>query len=81
MNDEIFKKVSNILQSQLGVDEDQVQPDSRLIGDLGADSLDTVDLVMEIEEEFGLDILDEDWVDKKDCTVREVVEFIENNVD
>ena len=57
---EIENKVKQIIVDELGVDENEVTPNARFIDDLGADSLDTVELVMALEEEFGLDIHDED---------------------
>ena len=54
------QRVKDIIVEQLGVNADQVTPDDKFIEDLGADSLDTVELVMALEEEFGLDIHDED---------------------
>ncbi len=56
----IEQRVKEIIVEQLGVNADQVTPDAKFIEDLGADSLDTVELVMALEEEFGLDIHDED---------------------
>jgi len=53
-------KVKGIIVEQLGVDEEEVTPDASFVDDLGADSLDTVELVMAFEEEFGIDIPDED---------------------
>lgn len=53
-------KVKDIIVEQLGVNADQVNPDASFIDDLGADSLDTVELVMAFEEEFGAEIPDED---------------------
>ena len=57
---EIADKVKKIVVEQLGVSEDQVTPEAKFIEDLGADSLDQVELVMAFEEEFGADIPDED---------------------
>nr|YP_010330208.1 acyl carrier protein [Porphyridium aerugineum]UNJ17924.1 acyl carrier protein [Porphyridium aerugineum] len=57
---EIFEKVQTIVSHQLGVDTSQVTRDANFANDLGADSLDTVELVMSIEEEFDIEILDED---------------------
>ena len=51
-------KVKSIIVEQLGVDESEVTPDAEFVGDLGADSLDTVELVMALEEEFGVEIDD-----------------------
>ena len=57
---EIETKVKEIIVEQLGVNADQVTPEAKMIEDLGADSLDAVELVMAIEEEFGIEIPDED---------------------
>ena len=57
---EIENKVKQIIVDELGVDENEVTPNARFIDDLGADSLDTVELVMRFEEEFGIEIPDED---------------------
>ncbi len=59
MNQEIFDKVKAIVVSQLEVDADTVKPESTFADDLGADSLDTVELVMALEEEFDIEIPDE----------------------
>ncbi len=56
----VEEKVKHIIVEQLGVDEDEVKPDASFVDDLGADSLDVVELVMALEEEFGLEISDED---------------------
>jgi acyl carrier protein len=56
----IEEKVKKIIVDQLGVDEAEVNPEAKFIDDLGADSLDTVELVMALEEEFGLEIPDEE---------------------
>ncbi len=56
----IEERVKNIIVEQLGVDADQVTPDTSFVEDLGADSLDTVELVMAFEEEFDLEIPDEE---------------------
>ena len=70
-------KVKSIIVDQLGVDEEEVTPDASFVDDLGADSLDTVELVMALEEEFGLEIPDEDA--EKIPRVREAVEYIQAN--
>ncbi len=72
---EIAKKVKKIVVEQLGVSEDQVTEDAKFIEDLGADSLDQVELVMALEEEFGSDIPDEDA--EKMTTVGEAIKYIE----
>ena len=71
----IAEKVKKIIIEQLGVSEDQVTEDAKFIEDLGADSLDQVELVMALEEEFGADIPDEDA--EKMTTVGEAVKYIE----
>ena len=65
-----------IIVEQLGVNEDQVKPEAKFIEDLGADSLDTVELVMALEEEFGTEIPDEEA--EKLQSVGDVVKFIED---
>ena len=71
----IEDRVVNIIAQQLGVDRENVKPDSSFIDDLGADSLDTVELVMALEEEFGVEIPDEDA--EKITTVGDAVKYIE----
>ena len=73
----IFEKVRKILSEQLGVDEDSIQEDSLLAEDLGADSLDAIDIVMSVEDEFGLEVPDE--VAESMSTVSDIVKFIEDN--
>lgn len=73
----IFEKVRKILSEQLGVDEDSIQEDSLLAEDLGADSLDAIDIVMSVEDEFGLEVSDE--VVESMSTVSDIVKFIEDN--
>lgn len=70
----IPEKVKGIIVEQLGVDEDQVTEDAAFVDDLGADSLDQVELVMALEEEFGVEIPDEDA--EKITRVREAVSYI-----
>ncbi len=72
---EIEKKVKEIIVEQLGVNPDQVTPEASFLEDLGADSLDTVELVMSFEEEFGAEIPDEDA--EKLQTVGDVIRYIE----
>ena len=71
----IDERVKQIIVEQLGVNEDQVTPEASLIEDLGADSLDIVELVMAFEEEFGQEIPDEDT--EKIRTVGDVVRYLE----
>src|SRR5262245_39899536 len=73
----VAEKVKSIIVEQLGVDEEEVTPDASFVDDLGADSLDTVELVMAFEEEFGLEIPDEDA--EKITRVKEAVEYIESH--
>ena len=69
------ERVRQIIMDQLGVSAEQVTPDASFIDDLGADSLDTVELVMALEEEFGIEIPDEDA--EKITTVGDAVKYIE----
>ena len=73
--DEILKKVKGITSEQLGVDDSQITPEAKFIDDLGADSLDTVELMMALEEEFNLEIPDEEA--EKLITVEKVVDYID----
>ena len=73
----VAEKVKGIIIEQLGVDEEEVTSDASFVDDLGADSLDTVELVMAFEEEFGLEIPDEDA--EKITRVKEAVEYIESH--
>ena len=68
-------KVKSIIVEQLGVKAEDVTPESSFINDLGADSLDTVELVMALEEEFGVEIPDEDA--EKISTVGDAIKYIE----
>jgi len=70
-------KVKKIIIDQLGVDEAEVTPEAKFIDDLGADSLDTVELVMALEEEFGIEIPDEDA--EKIATVRDAIAYIQDH--
>jgi acyl carrier protein len=71
----VAEKVKQIIVEQLGVDENQVEPSAAFVEDLGADSLDIVELVMAFEEAFDLDIPDEDA--EKIKTVKDAVDYIE----
>ncbi len=75
--DATFEKVKAIIVEQLDVDEDEVTEEARFIEDLGADSLDIVELVMALEEEFGLEIPDEEA--EKILTVGAAVNYIKEN--
>jgi acyl carrier protein len=74
---EIENKVKQIIVDELGVDENEVTPNARFIDDLGADSLDTVELVMRFEEEFGIEIPDEDA--EKIQSVRDAYNYIDQH--
>ena len=74
---EIEGKVKQIIVDELGVDENEVTPNARFIDDLGADSLDTVELVMEFEEEFDITIPDEEA--EKIQTVGQAIQYIEEH--
>ena len=73
---EIESKVKDIIVDKLGVDKDEVKPEASFNNDLGADSLDTVELIMELEKEFGVTIPDSDA--EKIQTVGDAVAYIEN---
>ena len=73
----IEERVKKIVVEQLGVSDDQVTPDASFVDDLGADSLDTVELVMALEEEFDAEIPDDEA--EKITTVKQAVEFIQKN--
>ena len=76
--EEVFEKVKTIIVDQLGVSEATVTMDASFIDDLGADSLDIVELVMALEEEFDMEIPDSDA--EKVVTVSDVVEYIKEHV-
>ena len=73
----VADRVKKIIVDQLGVEEETVTPEASFVDDLGADSLDTVELVMALEEEFGIEIPDEDA--EKITRVKEAVEYIESH--
>ena len=75
MAEELEAKVKKIIVDQLGVDADEVTPEASFIEDLGADSLDTVELVMALEEEFGLEIPDEEA--EKIVKVKDAISYIQ----
>jgi acyl carrier protein len=74
MSTEVFDKVQKIVSDQLSVDQAEVKPEASFANDLGADSLDTVELVMALEEEFGIEIPDE--AAEGIGTVQDAVDFI-----
>ena len=73
----IDERVRDLIVEQLGVNSDQVTPSASFVDDLGADSLDTVELVMAFEEEFGIDIPDEDA--EKMTSVNDAIKYLEEN--
>ncbi|MDI6783918.1 MAG: acyl carrier protein [bacterium] len=75
MASETFEKVKQIVIDKLGVNADQVSSGAKFVDDLGADSLDQVELIMEFEEKFGIEIPDEDA--EKIATVEQAVQYIE----
>ncbi|MBQ1167620.1 MAG: acyl carrier protein [Bacteroidales bacterium] len=76
--EDIASKVTAIIVDKLGVDESEVRPDASLTNDLGADSLDTVELIMEFENQFGLSIPDN--IAEKISTVGDAIKYIEDNL-
>ena len=73
----VEEKVKGIIMEQLGVDAEEVTPEASFVNDLGADSLDTVELVMALEEAFKIEISDEDA--EKITTVGEAIKYIESH--
>lgn len=76
---DVQAKVKDIIVQQLGVDLDKVTTDASFVDDLGADSLDVVELVMAFEEEFGVEIPDEDA--EKISTVKDAVDFLSQKLE
>ena len=76
--EELLKKVKSIVADKLSIGEEQITEQASFIDDLGADSLDTVELVMALEDEFGLDIPDEDA--EKLTTVGKAMDYIQTKV-
>ncbi len=79
MTDDIQQKVTDLIVDQLGVDADSVNANAHFIDDLGADSLDTVELVMAFEEEFDMEISDEDA--EKLETVGDAIAYLDEHLD
>ncbi len=76
--EELFAKIKSIVADKLSISEDQITEEASFIDDLGADSLDTVELVMALEDEFDLDIPDDEA--EKLTTVGKAIEYVLNNV-
>lgn len=74
----VSSRIRSIISEQLGISEDEITPDSSFMEDLGADSLDIVEVIMAIEEEYGMEIPDAE-VEGMD-TVKALVEYVESNV-
>ena len=74
----VLDKIKSILSAQFGIDEDQITENTDVVNDLGADSLDVVEMMMSVEDEFGLMIEDEEIAEMK--TVGDVVNYIENHI-
>jgi acyl carrier protein len=72
-----YERMKKIVVEQLGVDEDEVKPEASFVDDLNADSLDLVELIMSLEEEFGAEISDEDAENIR--TVQDAVDYIEEH--
>ncbi len=75
----MFEKVKSIIAEKLNVDEEEIKLESSIIDDLGADSIDLIELIMNLEEEYGISISDEEAVKLK--TVGDVVDFINSQVE
>lgn len=72
------EKLTKIIVDQLGADPDAVRPEARLVEDLGADSLDMVELIMAVEEEFGIEVPDEDA--ESLATVGQIADYLERRL-
>ena len=73
----MIEKIKEIIANQLGIDVDKISDDAGIVDDLGADSLDTVEMLLTIEETFGVTVPDDDVANLK--TVRDISEYIEKN--
>lgn len=73
----IYERLRKIVAEQLGVEEDQIVPEASFVEDLNADSLDLVDLIMTLEEQFGMEISDEDA--EKIVTVQDAINYVEEH--
>ncbi|MBE6885879.1 MAG: acyl carrier protein [Oscillospiraceae bacterium] len=74
----VFEKVKTIIADQLAIDEDSITMESNVIDDLGADSLDVVDVLSQLQDEFSVDVPDSEIENMK--TIGDIVNYIENNL-
>ncbi len=74
----VFEKIKTILSEQLDIDEDSITAESLIVEDLGADSLDAIDIVMSVEDEFGIEVPDE--IIEKMESVNDIITYVENNI-
>ena len=74
----MFEKIADIVSKQLGADIDDIDENTNIMDDLGADSLDVVEMLMAVEESFGVSVPDEEIPNLK--TVRDIVEYVEANM-
>ena len=75
---DVQDKIHEIIIDKLGIEKNKITPDAKFIDDLGADSLDTVELIMQFEEEFNIEIPDEDA--ENITTVKKSIDYIESNL-
>lgn len=74
----VLEKIKAILSEQLDIDENNINADCLIVEDLGADSLDAIDIVMSVEDEFGIEVPDE--IVEKMESVNDIITFVENNI-
>ena len=79
MNEEIYEKLKGIIVEQLGVKEEEISPEAHFADDLGADSLDIVEMIMAVEEEFSIQVSDDEAESLQN--VQDVAKFIEEHKD
>lgn len=73
----MLDKIKSMLAEQLNIAEDKITPDSKIIDDLGADSLDVVEMLMKLEDDFGVSVSDEEALELK--TVQDIIDIIEKH--
>ena len=78
--EQIFDKVKAIIADKMDIDESDIKPESRFESDFGADSLDVVEFVIEVEREFGISVPDEAWPNTNNFTVQEACDRIEGYI-